>query len=581
MIKILAKSIREYKKPSLLAPILVSGEVVLECIIPFLTANLVNEIKNGCSLDVIVQYGLILIAMAALSLTFGALAGSACATASCGFARNLRKDMFSKIQGYSFENIDKFSVSSLVTRLTTDVTNVQLAYMMIVRTAIRCPLMLVFAFVMAFIMGGDMAFIFILVIPILGFGLFLVIKKTMPLFRRVFKKYDALNSSVQENIRGMRVVKSYVREDYEKRKFGAAAENVCVDFTRAERILAINNPLMQFCMYAVMIFVMSYGSYVVITSQGLDLDVGQMSAMLTYGFQILSSLMMLSMVFVMITVASESSQRIVEVLTEESVLQNPDNAVSVVKDGSIDFENVSFKYSKNAERMALADINLHIRSGEIIGIIGGTGSSKSTLIQLIPRLYDVTQGVVRVGGVDVREYDLKVLRDQVAVVLQKNELFSGTIKENLRWGNEDATDAEMEEACKLAQADEFIRQFPHGYDTHIEQGGANVSGGQKQRLCIARALLKKPKILILDDSTSAVDTRTDTLIRQAFRRYIPETTKVIIAQRVASVQDADRIIVLDGGMINAVGTHQELLKTNTIYQEVYYSQNKAGDRDAQ
>ncbi len=581
MIKVLAKSIREYKKPSLLAPILVSGEVVLECIIPFLTANLVNEIKNGCSLGVIVQYGLVLIAMAALSLTFGALAGSACATASCGFARNLRKDMFSKIQGYSFENIDKFSVSSLVTRLTTDVTNVQLAYMMIVRTAIRCPLMLVFAFVMAFIMGGDMAFIFILVIPILGFGLFLVIKKTMPLFRRVFKKYDALNSSVQENIRGMRVVKSYVREDYEKQKFGAAAENVCVDFTRAERILAINNPLMQFCMYAVMIFVMSYGSYVVITSQGLDLDVGQMSAMLTYGFQILSSLMMLSMVFVMITMASESSQRIVEVLTEESVLQNPDNAVSVVKDGSIDFENVSFKYSKNAERMALADINLHIRSGEIIGIIGGTGSSKSTLIQLIPRLYDVTQGVVRVGGVDVREYDLKVLRDQVAVVLQKNELFSGTIKENLRWGNEDATDAEMEEACKLAQADEFIRQFPHGYDTHIEQGGANVSGGQKQRLCIARALLKKPKILILDDSTSAVDTRTDTLIRQAFRRYIPETTKVIIAQRVASVQDADRIIVLDGGMINAVGTHQELLKTNTIYQEVYYSQNKAGDRDAQ
>ena len=581
MIKVLAKSIREYKKPSLLAPILVSGEVVLECIIPFLTANLVNEIKNGCSLGVIVQYGLVLIAMAALSLTFGALAGSACATASCGFARNLRKDMFSKIQGYSFENIDKFSVSSLVTRLTTDVTNVQLAYMMIVRTAIRCPLMLVFAFVMAFIMGGDMVFIFILVIPILGFGLFWVIKKTMPLFRRVFKKYDALNSSVQENIRGMRVVKSYVRENYEKQKFGVAAENVCADFTKAERILAINNPLMQFCMYAVMVFVMSYGSYVVITSQGLDLDVGQMSAMLTYGFQILSSLMMLSMVFVMITMASESSQRIVEVLTEESVLQSPENAVSVVKDGSIDFENVSFKYSKNAERMALADINLHIRSGEIIGIIGGTGSSKSTLMQLIPRLYDVTQGAVRVGGVDVREYDLKVLRDQVAVVLQKNELFSGTIKENLRWGNEDATDAEMEEACKLAQADEFIQQFPNKYDTWIEQGGANVSGGQKQRLCIARALLKKPKVLILDDSTSAVDTRTDMLIRQGFRELIPETTKIIIAQRVASVQDADRIIVMDGGRISAIGNHDELMKTSEIYREVYTSQTKAGDQDGE
>ena len=553
----------------------------MECIIPFITANLVNQIKAGCSLNVILRYGLLLVVMAALSLTFGALAGSACATASCGFARNLRKDMFYKIQTYSFQNIDKFSVSSLVTRLTTDVTNVQNAYMMIVRTAIRCPLMLVFSFAMAFIMGGRLACIFLLVIPILAIGLALVIRKTIPLFRRVFKKYDALNSSVQENIKGMRVVKAFVREDYEKKKFSVAAEDVCADFTRAERILAFNNPLMQFCMYSVMVFVMAFGSYTVITSRGMDIDVGQMSSMLTYSFQILSSLMMLSMVFVMITMAGESAERIVEVLTEESSLQNPENPVMTVKDGSIDFENVSFKYSQKAERMALSNINLHIRSGETIGIIGGTGSSKSTLIQLISRLYDSTEGTVRVGGVDVRDYDLETLRDQVAVVLQKNVLFSGTIKDNLRWGNKNATDEEMIEACKLAQADEFINQFPQGYDTYIEQGGSNVSGGQKQRLCIARALLKRPKILILDDSTSAVDTRTDALIRQAFRQYIPETTKIIIAQRTASVQDADRIIVMDGGTINAVGTHEELLQNNAIYREVYTSQNKAGDNDVQ
>ncbi len=581
MIKTLAKSIREYKKPSLLAPLLVSGEVVMECIIPFVTANLVNEIKAGCGIEVIIGYGIALLAMAALSLTFGALAGSACATASCGFARNLRKDMFYKVQGYSFENIDKFSVSSLVTRLTTDVTNVQMAYMMIVRTAIRCPLMLIFSFVMGFVMGGKMALIFLLTIPVLGGGLALVVKKTMPLFRRVFKKYDALNSSVQENIRGMRVVKSYVREDYEKKKFDAAAENVRADFTKAERILAFNNPLMQFCIYTVMVFVLSFGSYTVITSRGLELDVGQMSALLTYSFQILMSLMMLSMVFVMITMATESAQRITEVLKEESTLHSPENPVTEVKDGSIDFDGVSFKYSKTAERMALSNINLHIRSGEIIGVIGGTGSSKSTLIQLIPRLYDATEGTVKVGGVDVKNYDLEVLRNQVAVVLQKNELFSGTIYENLRWGNKEATDEELMEACRLAQADEFIQQFPKGYDTYIEQGGTNVSGGQKQRLCIARALLKKPKILILDDSTSAVDTRTDALIRQAFRQYIPETTKIIIAQRTASVQDADRIIVMDGGTINAVGTHEELLQNNAIYREVYTSQNKGGDHDVE
>ncbi len=576
MIRELAKSIREYKKASLMTPLLVSMEVVMECIIPFIIAQLVNQIKANCEFGVIVKYGLILVVMAGLSLTFGALAGASCATASCGFARNLRKDMYYKIQGYSFQNIDKFSTSSLVTRLTTDVTNVQMAYMMIVRTAIRCPLMLVFSFAMAFIMGGKMAVIFLLTIPVLGIGLFAVIRKVTPLFKKVFKKYDALNSSVQENIKGMRVVKSYVREDYEKVKFGRAAEDVCSDFTRAEKILALNAPLMQFCVFTVMIFVLYYGSYTIISSMGVDLDVGQLSALITYNFQILMSLMMLSMVFVMITMASESAHRIVEVLTEESSIQSPENPVCQVQDGSIDFDNVSFKYSETAEKMALADINLHIKSGETIGIIGGTGSSKSSLIQLISRLYDATEGVVKVGGVDVRDYDLEVLRNQVAVVLQKNVLFSGTIKENLRWGNKNATDEEMIEACKLAQADEFISQFPQKYNTYIEQGGTNVSGGQKQRLCIARALLKQPKVLILDDSTSAVDTKTDALIRKALREYLPETTKIIIAQRTSSVEDADRILVMDGGTINAIGTHEELLKTSEIYREVYTSQNKAG-----
>ena len=551
----------------------------MECVIPFVIAQLVNQIKAGCGMGVIAGFGAALIAMAGLSLLFGVLAGNACAKASCGFARNLRKDMFYQIQSYSFENIDRFSSSSLVTRLTTDITNVQMAYMMIIRIAVRSPLMLLFSFIMAFIMGGRMALIFLIVAPLLGIGLFTIIRMVMPLFRRVFKKYDALNNSVQENIQGMRVVKSYVREDYEKQKFSAAAGDVCADFTRAERILAFNNPLMQFCLYTVMIFVLSFGSYTIITTRGLALDVGQFSALLTYSFQILSSLMMLSMVFVMITLATESAQRIAEVLGETSSLTSPPQAVTEVRDGSVDFDGVSFKYAKTAKRMALSNIDLHIRSGETIGIIGGTGSSKSTLIQLISRLYDVTEGCVRVGGVDVRQYDLEALRNQVAVVLQKNVLFSGTISENLRWGNPDATDEQLKEACRLAQADEFISQFPKGYDTYIEQGGYNVSGGQKQRLCIARALLKRPKILILDDSTSAVDTRTDALIRKARREYSPETTKIIIAQRTASVEDADRIVVLDGGTINAIGTHQELLAANPIYQEVYTSQNKAGDQD--
>ena len=579
MIKTLSKSIREFKKPATLTPILVVGEVILECIIPFVIANLVNEMQAGCGMDVIIRYGTQLVIMAVLSLILGVAAGNTCATASTGFARNLRQDMFYHIQDYSFENIDKFSVSSLVTRMTTDVMNVQMSFMMIIRVAIRGPLMLIFSFIMGFAMGGRLAMIFLVTIPLLGVGLALVIRKATPIFRRVFRKYDALNDSVQENVQAMRVVKSYVREDYEKKKFGVAAEDVCRDFTRAERIMAINNPMMQFCVYAGMVFVLSFGSYAVISSQGLEVNIGQMSAIITYSFQILMSLMMLSMVFVIITMSMESAERIVEVLQEQSSLTSPENAVKEVKDGSIDFDGVSYKYSRTAERNALEHVDLHIRSGELIGILGGTGSSKSTLVQLIPRLYDVTEGAVRVGGVDVRSYDLETLRDNVAMVLQKNVLFSGTIKDNLRWGNPNATDAEMEEACRLAQADEFIQQFPDKYDTWIEQGGSNVSGGQKQRLCIARALLKKPKVLILDDSTSAVDTRTDALIRQGFRQFIPDTTKIIIAQRVASVEDADRIIVMDGGRISAIGTHEELLKSNEIYREVYTSQTKAGDHD--
>ena len=576
MVKLLQKSLREYRGVSILTPILVSLEVVMECIIPFITARLVNEIKAGCSIDEILRIGGLLVLMAALSLLFGSLAGLTCSTASCGLGKNLRHDIFHAVQGYSFENIDHFLTSSLVTRMTTDVTNVQFAYMMVIRTAIRSPLMLVFAFIMAFVMGGRMAWIFLFVLPVLGLGLALVIAKTIPLFRRVFEKYDKLNESIQENVKAMRVVKSFVREDYESEKFGRAAEDVCADFTRAERILALNGPLMQFCIYSVMVFTLSFGSYTIISSMGLDLDVGQLSALLTYSFMMLMSLMMLSMVFVMITMAGESTKRIIEVLSEKSTLTNPENPVFEVADGSVDFDGVSFRYSEKAERMALSGIDLHIKSGETIGIIGGTGSAKSTLVNLISRLYDVTEGSVKVGGRDVREYDIETLRSQVAVVLQKNQLFSGTIKDNLRWGNKEATDEEMVHGCRLAQADDFISQFPDGYDTYIEQGGTNVSGGQKQRLCIARALLKKPKVLIFDDSTSAVDTKTDACIRKALREFMPETTKIIIAQRTASVEDADRIVVMDGGRIMAVGTHAELMAANEVYREIYTSQNKAG-----
>lgn len=579
IIRVLKKSIREYKRDSILTPILVAFEALVECIIPLMVANLVNKMQNGCDLSVILKYGVILIIMACFSLLFGALAGITAANASAGFGKNLRKDLFMAVQNFSFENIDRFSASSLVTRMTTDVTNVQMAYMMIIRTVVRSPLMLIFSLVMGFIMGGPLAFIFLFTIPVLGIGLGLVIKKTMPLFRKVFKKYDNLNNSVQENINGIRVVKSFVREDFEMKKFNEAAEDVCADFTKAEKILALNNPMMQFCLYVVMIFVLTFGSYLVVNFGGAIIQVGQLSSLLTYSFQILMSLMMLSMIFVMVTISIESCERIVAVLEEKRTISNPENPIYEVNDGSIDFDDVSFKYSKRADRYALENINLHIKSGQTIGILGGTGSSKTSLVNLISRLYDVTEGEVKVAGVDVRDYDLVTLRDAVSVVLQKNVLFSGSIKDNLRWGNKDATDEEIEEACHLACADEFIEQFPDKYDTHIEQGGTNVSGGQKQRLCIARALLKKPKILILDDSTSAVDTKTDAIIRAGFKKFIPETTKIIIAQRVSSVQDADQIIIMNNGSIEAIGTHDELLASNPIYQEVYYSQNKGGEQD--
>ena len=579
MIRKLAKSVREFKRPAVITLVLIVLEVFFEVLIPFYTADMVNAIKDGVPISQLYGSGGLLIVMAILSLLCGGIAAYTASKASSGFARNLRHDIFEHIQSFSFENIDKFSTASLVTRTTTDIGNVQMAFMMIIRIAVRAPLMFAFAIVMAFIMGGRLALTFVVVIPLLVFGLLMIAKNAMPAFRAVFRKYDRLNESIEENVRAMRVVKGFSRQEHEKEKFGAASHNICLDFTRAERIVALNSPLMQFCLYFNMIFILTVGSKLIVSTRGSFIDVGQMSAMMTYGFQILMSLMMISMIYVMLTLSAESARRICEVLDEESTLFEPEKPLFEVPDGSIDFQDVSFKYSAKAKKNALSDIDLHIRSGMTVGILGGTGSGKSTLIQLIPRLYDVTEGTVKVGGINVKDYDVMSLRDAVSVVLQKNLLFSGTIRENLCWGNPNATDEEITEACKLAQAHEFITSFPDGYDTHIEQGGTNVSGGQKQRLCIARALLKKPKILILDDSTSAVDTHTDALIREGFKAYIPETTKIIIAQRVHSVQDADLIIVMDNGTIADMGTHAELLSRCEIYREVYEQQAGGADHE--
>ncbi len=570
----LMKSIRDYKPYTVATPLLVLGEVACEMTIPFVTANLIDTIKVGATVEELLPTSGLLVLLAITSLFFGAAAGITCSHASCGFAKNLRRDLFYKIQTFSFANIDEFSSSSLVTRLTTDITNVQQAFMMMIRIAVRSPLVLIFAFTMAFAMGGSVATVYLVIIPILGFGLFYIIHLVRPIFSRVFHKYDALNESVEENVSGMRVVKSFVREDYEKSKFARAAQDVCADFTRAEKLLAFNNPMMNICVNGAFVVIIYLGSKIIITTQGQAFDIGQMSSIFTYGFQILMSLMQLSMIFVMVTMADESARRINDVLEAIPTIKAPAEPIREVADGSIDFDGVSFKYSARAERQALSDIDLHIKSGETIGIIGGTGSAKSTLVNLIARLYDATEGRVRVGGVDVRDYDLDTLRKQVAMVLQKNVLFSGTIAENLRWGDPDATDEEVREAARLACADEFVDTFPKGYDTWIEQGGTNVSGGQKQRLCIARALLRRPKVLILDDSTSAVDTKTDAKIREGLASYLPDTTKLIIAQRISSVQEADRIIIMEGGRIAQIGTHEELLQTSEIYRETFNSQNK-------
>ena len=579
MFRKLLKSLRQYKKQSALSLIFIIGEVILEVVIPFITAQMVNNFRDGVQMEMIMQTGGLMAIAAVLSLVCGALAGKFSAQASAGFAGNLRADMFQKVQKFSFGNIDKFSTSSLVTRMTTDITTVQNAYMMMIRIAVRAPMMFVFAIVMAYVLGGSLATTFVIVVPILGIGLIIIGKLAMPAFRAVFKKYDKLNESIEENVRGMRVVKGFARETYEQEKFGKASDNIRKDFTKAEKIVGLNSPLMELCLHFNVIFVLYFGSKIAINTHGVEVDVGQISALMTYGFMVLMSLMLVSMVYVMLTMSIEAAKRIVEVLEEEPSISNPENPVMEVKDGSIDFQDVAFKYSEKAARNALFDIDLHIDSGMSVGILGGTGSSKTTLIQLIPRLYDATEGEVRVGGVPVKDYDVKTLRDAVSVVLQKNELFSGTIAENLRWGNENATDEDIVAACKIAQADEFVSAFPDGYNTYIEQGGTNVSGGQKQRLCIARALLKRPKILILDDSTSAVDTRTDALIRKGFKEYIPSTTKIIIAQRVASVQECDMIIIMDGGKIMGTGTHEELLKSSDIYREIYEEQTKGGSDD--
>ena len=578
-IKVLKKSIRDYKLPSILTPIFIIGEVVLETLIPTVMAVLIDEISKSISMDPIIKYGLILLEMALASLLCGFIAGKFAATASCGYARNLRHDMYYKIQDFSFAEIDRFSTSSLVTRLTTDVTNVQNAYQMIIRIAIRTPLMLIFAFVFSFRINWRIALVFLAAMPVLMLALALMMKFVMPFFRKIFKKYDDMNESVQENVQAIRVVKSFVREDYEKGKFEKVSSEVRNDFTKAERIMALAWPIMMLCIFTVIAVIMFLGAKTIITSHGEELTVGNLSALINYAIMALMSMMMLSMVFVMLTMSVESANRIKEVLVTESSLKSPENGITTVENGDITFENVSFKYSEKAEKYALENINLSIKSGETVGILGGTGSSKSSLVQLIPRLYDVSEGRLLVGDKDVRDYDLVALRDSVSMVLQKNVLFSGTIKENIRWGNAAASDEEIKRVCRLACADEFIESFPDGYDTHIEQGGTNVSGGQKQRLCIARALIKKPKILILDDSTSAVDTKTDALIRKAFREEIPDTTKIIIAQRVASVEDADKIIVMEGGRIAAIGTHEELMQTSEEYRSVYESQTRHSDNE--
>ena len=575
MIRTLAKSIREYKKASILAPIIIACEVILECFIPFVTKGLIEHIESGnIDMMVITRYGIILICLAIASLSCGALAGHFAAIASCGFAKNLRHDIYEKIQGFSFGNMDKFSTAGLVTRLTTDINYVQMSYMMIIRSAVRSPLMIVFATVMAVRVSPTMSLAFAVIIPFLAIGLIFITAKVFPIFKTVFKKYDALNNSVQENVSGMRVVKSFVREDYERAKFARASEDVKNGFTRAEKILALNNPLIQMSFNGLMLMVCFFGSRLIITTGGLALNVAGFSVLLTYGAQILMSLMMLSMIFVTMALSVESANRIVEVLNEESSIKNPESPITDIPDGSILFDKVSFSYSKDTEKKALSNINLFIGAGETVGIVGGTGSGKTSLVQLISRLYDVSDGAVKVGGIDVRDYDIESLRNEVAVVLQKNVLFTGTIKENLRWGDPNATDEDIVRVCKLAAADEFIQGFPDGYDTRITQGGTNVSGGQKQRLCIARALLKKPKVLVLDDSTSAVDTKTDALIRRAFAEEIPNTTKIIIAQRISSVEHADKIIVLNGGSVESVGNHAELLEISPIYREIYESQTK-------